>query len=370
MYVLISEQRLGLSDSDFEKAGSYLKIDLSKLKKLADKLEDIIPDKMPVLSQADMERLKIRTMKLDVITEFGNSLNTLLNRYMATDASVEKKLIQKELEYFPYAGEILSKYQEGGDLLAHFKQDAGITARYQKSEALINIEEVLKSVGSNEIYSNLKEKVESKWREHYEIVSAKQNAQKLMRKIISILSFRPWTTRNLQALESLDESFFPFFEKAVRIIVDTGSCSILFLQHKIALGPQNAKRLMGYLQDAGIVGPAPTLSSPDDQLFKNAAQIVADAIDEFGGLDTPFHGFCSVSFLQQKLNIGSECAERLMGYLQDAGIVGPANGDEPRKVLLKSSDELNEIDYEPKNVLLSPDELDDALAMLRNKEQE
>lgn len=41
----------------------------------------------------------------------------------------------------------------------------------------------------------------------------------------------------------------------------------------------------------------------------------------------------SVSLLQRRLNIGYSAAARLMDALEDAGVVGPYRGAEPREVL-------------------------------------
>jgi S-DNA-T family DNA segregation ATPase FtsK/SpoIIIE len=42
----------------------------------------------------------------------------------------------------------------------------------------------------------------------------------------------------------------------------------------------------------------------------------------------------STSFLQRKLRIGYSRAARLMDELEDAGLVSPANGNQPRRVLI------------------------------------
>jgi DNA segregation ATPase FtsK/SpoIIIE, S-DNA-T family len=59
----------------------------------------------------------------------------------------------------------------------------------------------------------------------------------------------------------------------------------------------------------------------------------------------------STSLLQRRLNLGYARAGRLMDQLNEAGFVGPPNGSKPRDVLVR------------------PDELEDALAMLRQPGQ-
>jgi DNA segregation ATPase FtsK/SpoIIIE, S-DNA-T family len=76
-----------------------------------------------------------------------------------------------------------------------------------------------------------------------------------------------------------------------------------------------------------------------DELFEEAAHIIVDT------------GLGSTSLLQRRLNLGYARAGRIMDQLHDAGLVGPPNGSKPRDVLAR------------------PDELDDALAMLRQAGQ-
>ena len=59
-----------------------------------------------------------------------------------------------------------------------------------------------------------------------------------------------------------------------------------------------------------------------DDLFMQAARIVIES------------GQGSVSFLQRRLKVGHSRAGRIMDQLEEAGIVGPAQGSKPREVLL------------------------------------
>jgi S-DNA-T family DNA segregation ATPase FtsK/SpoIIIE len=76
-----------------------------------------------------------------------------------------------------------------------------------------------------------------------------------------------------------------------------------------------------------------------DELFEEAAQIIVNT------------GLGSTSLLQRRLNLGYARAGRIMDQLHDAGLVGPPNGSKAREVLVRM------------------DELDDALAMLRQQGQ-
>jgi len=75
-----------------------------------------------------------------------------------------------------------------------------------------------------------------------------------------------------------------------------------------------------------------------DELFEEAAHIIVNT------------GLGSTSLLQRRLNLGYARAGRIMDQLHDAGFVGPPNGSKAREVLVRM------------------DELDDALAMLRQQE--
>ena len=71
-----------------------------------------------------------------------------------------------------------------------------------------------------------------------------------------------------------------------------------------------------------------------------------DSEDESGG-DELFYeakdtivnmGKASASLLQRKLSIGYARAARLIDLLEDAGVVGPANGSKPREILISETD--------------------------------
>jgi S-DNA-T family DNA segregation ATPase FtsK/SpoIIIE len=62
----------------------------------------------------------------------------------------------------------------------------------------------------------------------------------------------------------------------------------------------------------------------DDPMFREAAEVIINA--QRG----------SASLLQRKLKIGYNRAARLIDELEGAGIVGPAEGSNPRKVLVSS----------------------------------
>lgn len=64
-----------------------------------------------------------------------------------------------------------------------------------------------------------------------------------------------------------------------------------------------------------------------DDLFKEAVQIICQ------------HDRASASLLQRRLSIGYARAARILDQLEQAGIVGPAEGSKPRDVLVRNADE-------------------------------
>lgn len=59
----------------------------------------------------------------------------------------------------------------------------------------------------------------------------------------------------------------------------------------------------------------------DDELYEDAKEVVIEA------------GKASTSYLQRKLRIGYSRAARLMDMLEEKGVIGPANGSDPRQVI-------------------------------------
>ena len=57
-------------------------------------------------------------------------------------------------------------------------------------------------------------------------------------------------------------------------------------------------------------------------------------------------GKASASYLQRRLRVGYARAARLIDLLEDAGIVGPADGSRPREILV-SMDQMEDEDRTP-----------------------
>ena len=69
-------------------------------------------------------------------------------------------------------------------------------------------------------------------------------------------------------------------------------------------------------------------STIDDDLYEEAKKVVIQA------------GKASASLLQRRLRIGYARAARLLDFLEEQGVVGPADGAKPRNVLIKEGEEV------------------------------
>lgn len=78
----------------------------------------------------------------------------------------------------------------------------------------------------------------------------------------------------------------------------------------------------------GVVMDFSTGSDNDDDLYKDAVQVVIDG------------GKASASLLQRRLRVGYARAARLIENMEDQGLIGPADGARAREVLITNIDEL------------------------------
>ncbi|MBD3359453.1 MAG: hypothetical protein GF365_01985 [Candidatus Buchananbacteria bacterium] len=88
-------------------------------------------------------------------------------------------------------------------------------------------------------------------------------------------------------------------------------------------------------------------SDEGDELFEEAKELILQA------------GKASTSYLQRRLKIGYSRAARLMDLLEEAGVVGPADGAKPREILITEKEVETEPDYEgPDMQPVSQEDLD------------
>lgn len=91
-----------------------------------------------------------------------------------------------------------------------------------------------------------------------------------------------------------------------------------------------AKEIFDIPEPEGV--PSPWMQSQEDDLFEDARRIVVEA------------GKASASYLQRALRIGYSRAARLIDMLEERGVIGPANGTEPREVYRERDEEEDDDD--------------------------
>jgi len=97
-------------------------------------------------------------------------------------------------------------------------------------------------------------------------------------------------------------------------------------------------------------------SDDGDELFDEAKQIVLQA------------GKASTSFLQRRLKIGYSRAARLIDLMEQAGIVGPADGAKPREILITTKEVEPQSDYEGPDMTETKE--DDSDLPVENEDEE
>lgn len=146
----------------------------------------------------------------------------------------------------------------------------------------------------------------------------------------------------------LDMDTDPLYPHARQLVVEVGKASTSLLQRVFSIGYARAASLMDTLEENEVIGPMDgatprkiiltqeeidnedpvdnssynfSADTSDDELYEDAKEAVLEA------------GKASTSYIQRKLRVGYSRAARLMDMLEEKGVVGPANGAEPRKVI-------------------------------------
>lgn len=110
---------------------------------------------------------------------------------------------------------------------------------------------------------------------------------------------------------------------------------------------QDVKRLVNFIKSKGIPVEYTTEVIEQAVNIKGRGGINASSTGD-GGHDELFdqavrmitqHDRASASLLQRRLQIGFNRAARLLEQLEEAGVVGPADGSKPRDVLVRNADE-------------------------------
>lgn len=111
---------------------------------------------------------------------------------------------------------------------------------------------------------------------------------------------------------------------------------------------QDVKRLVNFIKSKGIPVEYTTEVVEQAVNIKGRGGIMATGGNGDGGHDELFeqavrmisqHDRASASLLQRRLQIGFNRAARLLEQLEEAGVVGPADGSKAREVLVRNADE-------------------------------
>jgi S-DNA-T family DNA segregation ATPase FtsK/SpoIIIE len=125
------------------------------------------------------------------------------------------------------------------------------------------------------------------------------------------------------------------------------------------VGDADVKRLVNFIKSKGI--PVEYTSEVIEQAvnIKGRGGSMGVNMSEDGGRDELFdqavrvitqHDRASASLIQRRLQVGFNRAARLLEQLEEAGVVGPADGSKPRDVLVRNADEfLNGPPQEPES---------------------
>lgn len=149
----------------------------------------------------------------------------------------------------------------------------------------------------------------------------------------------------------LDMDTDPLYPHARQLVVEVGKASTSLLQRIFSIGYARAASLMDTLEENEVIGPMDgaiprkiiltqdeidnedfvdnspfnfNAAAGDDELYEDAKEAVLEA------------GKASTSYIQRKLRVGYSRAARLMDMLEEKGVIGPANGAEPREVRQKT----------------------------------
>jgi S-DNA-T family DNA segregation ATPase FtsK/SpoIIIE len=105
--------------------------------------------------------------------------------------------------------------------------------------------------------------------------------------------------------------------------------------HGAYLSEEDVNRLVGYLKEQAApkydesILKAPPAEDPgetegeEDEMYDQAVEIVTRS------------GQASISFVQRKLRVGYNRAARMIEAMEKAGILSPADGARPRKILIR-----------------------------------
>ncbi len=188
-----------------------------------------------------------------------------------------------------------------------------------------------------EITALLKEIEANQLSLHDDMVAVVDRLSKLEAVIIEL-------TQHSNQPSAIDEH--QLYTAARALVVETQKASTSMLQRVLRIGYSHAASLINTLEANGIIGP-PNSSSPREVfLDRETLDEIEDEEEENGPVITGDHddlyeeakalvleaGKSSTSYIQRRLRIGYSRAVFIQDLLEKNGVVGPANGAEPRSV--------------------------------------
>jgi hypothetical protein len=139
--------------------------------------------------------------------------------------------------------------------------------------------------------------------------------------------------RSIRRIRRTDGRSDPLYGEAVDVVLESGRGSVSEVQRRLRVGCVRARTLIEGMEAGGILGPhcgdrprkvliGEVKDGHVEDLYDAAVKVVLDC------------GRGSGSELQRRLHIGYAVARRLIERMAGAGILGPARGNAPRKVLI------------------------------------
>ena len=151
------------------------------------------------------------------------------------------------------------------------------------------------------------------------------------------------------------------YDKAVRVILESGQASASHIQRRLKMGYARAARIIDAMEEGRIIGPAEgsqprvilvdpvaylkKLEAENDnkkhRLVRTQAQDINPEVEP--GQDPRYgeavvavlkSGQASVAYLQQTLRMGYDRAARIIDYMEMEGIIGPFEGPKCREILV------------------------------------
>lgn len=118
------------------------------------------------------------------------------------------------------------------------------------------------------------------------------------------------------------------FYEVVSFVIETKGASASLLQRRFKIGYSRAARMMDFLEENEVVGPADG-AKPRTVLFDNIFEFMYSIAVKFVIAEQK----ASAALLQKEMGISYEVAAKIIDKLELQGIIGPADGSKPRSVL-------------------------------------